>query len=360
MQDANYHIFFQFGGDPDHVVIHGDSAGGGSVAYHLTAYGGHDDGLFVGAIPQSPFFPTSRTVEESEFQFNRFVQDTGCSNSTGNFTDQLTCLRNLPLSTILSANNPLPLTNSTGKPNHYFLPVVDGEFSEEHMYKQFSEGRFIKVPTLVGGDTNEGDTFAKDNETETQDGANAFLAKNWPNLTDDDIEAINDAFPNTPRGDKHSGYFGQASDVYGNMTFACGGLHISAAVAEHLGANKSWNYRYNLIEPWQAEKDNGATHTSEIPAIFGVGFAGNETSALGTENEDMVPVIMDYFISFVKTLDPNTLRNEAAPVWDAFGTGAGERLLLELPVDEIRMEEIPDSQSEGCELVTGMASRTEQ
>ncbi|MBE3047989.1 carboxylesterase family protein, partial [Candidatus Bathyarchaeota archaeon] len=221
--------------------MHGASAGGGSVAYHLAAYGGRDDGLFVGAVPQSPFFPTSRTVEESEFQFDRFVSDTGCSDAS----NSLACLRSLPLSTIQSYNVPLPLTDSTGKPNHYFLPVVDGDFSEEHMYKQFSEGRFIKVPTLIGGDTNEGDTFAKDNETDTQDGANAFLQKNWPNLTDDDVSAINDAFPNTPR-EKHAGYFGQAADVYGNMTFACGGLLMSAAVAEHLGADKSWNYRYNL------------------------------------------------------------------------------------------------------------------
>jgi len=27
----------QFGGDPNHVVVHGVSAGGGSVAMHLTA-----------------------------------------------------------------------------------------------------------------------------------------------------------------------------------------------------------------------------------------------------------------------------------------------------------------------------------
>lgn len=232
--ELTFIVFLQFGGDPDHVVIHGVSAGGGSVAYHLAAYGGRDDGLFVGAIPQSPFFPTSRTVEESEFQFDRFVRDTGCSNCT----DELACLRNLPLSTIQPANDPSPLTDSTGKPNHYFLPVVDDDFSQEHMYKQFAEGRFVKVPTLVGGDTNEGDTFAKDNETDTQDGAHGFLEKNWPNLTDEDIAAIDEAFPNTPR-EKHSGYFGQAADVYGNMTFACGGLLVSSAVAEHLSPDQS-------------------------------------------------------------------------------------------------------------------------
>lgn len=309
----------------------------------------------MGAIPQSPFFPTSRTVAESEFQFDRFVQDTGCSNST----DALACLRNLPLSAIQPANDPSPLTNSTGKPNHYFLPVVDGDFSEEHMYKQFAEGRFIKVPTLVGGDTNEGDTFAKDNETDTQNGANGFLKKNWPNLMEEDISAINEAFPNTPR-EKHSGYFGQAADVYGNMTFACGGLLLSSAVAKHLGPDQSWNYRYNLIELWQADKGNRATHTSEVPAVFGVGFAGNASSALGTYNADMVPVLQNYIISFVKTLNPNTLKNEAAPTWNGFGDGHGERLLLELPVDEIRTEEVPDFQRKGCGLLVGMSERTEQ
>lgn len=334
-------------------MIHGDSAGGGSVAYHLTAFGGRDDKLFVGAIPESPFFPTSPTVTEVEFQFDRFVNETGCSGSV----NEVACLRGLDLDTIQAANVVSPFPGATGNPVFYFLPVIDGDFSQEQMYTQFTTGKFVKVPTLVGGDSDEGDIFVPN--LASQDAVNAFLVDNFPHLTKKDLTALDKAYPPMPRVD-HAAFFGQVSQLYGNSTFACGGLLMSAAVSQFLGPEKSWNYRYNIVEPSNAAVGLGVTHTSELPAIFGVGNTGPTTTALGSTLSAIVPVIMDYYISFVTTLNPNTRKNVQAPHFEGFGFGNGLRLLLQLPVLQTVMETVSDAQVNGCNVWTNLALTTEQ
>ncbi|KAJ5219210.1 uncharacterized protein N7498_001309 [Penicillium cinerascens] len=114
-----------FGGDPEHVVIHGDLAGGGSIAYHLTAYGGKSEGLFVGAIAESPFLPTHRTVAESESQFGRFVENAQC----GQDADALACLRSKDTATLQAADVISRFPRTAETPLWYFLPVIDGTFS---------------------------------------------------------------------------------------------------------------------------------------------------------------------------------------------------------------------------------------
>lgn len=94
----------QFGGDPAHVVVGGDSAGAGAVTLLLTAHGGRDDGLFHATAAESQSFPTVNNVADSQYQYDNLVIRTQCTNET----DTLACLRNLSAPAIQAVNYNTP------------------------------------------------------------------------------------------------------------------------------------------------------------------------------------------------------------------------------------------------------------
>ena len=261
----------QFGGDREHVVIHGDSAGAGSVAFQMAAYGGRDDHLFVGGMAESPFWPTHRTVSEMEFQYDRFAANVSCSaNET---TDVLACLRSKDTETLQSADwgfnlQTFPGANSTSL--WYFLPVVDGTFSDDYLYNQFEQGRIVNVPILVGDDTDEGTGFVSNASTRTD--FVTFLKGNFPNLSDADLDTISDAYPEDGFGTfpKHAAYFPALAQAYGENTLVCPGIAMSYSLSKYLSPDKVWNYRYNVEDLPTVEAGLGVPHVSEKPAIYGV------------------------------------------------------------------------------------------
>lgn len=89
-----------FGGDPDHVVMFGGSAGAGSVALQLAAYGGRDDGLFVGAVGDAIFSSQVNNATFSQFQFDQFASRLGCDSAS----DKLACLCGLDIDTLQTAS----------------------------------------------------------------------------------------------------------------------------------------------------------------------------------------------------------------------------------------------------------------
>ncbi|RFU27609.1 hypothetical protein B7463_g8737, partial [Scytalidium lignicola] len=325
-----------FGGDPNHVVIHGSSAGAGSVSYHLTAYGGRNEHLFVGAVPESTFWPTQRTVPEMEFQFERFVDDCGCSG----YRDPLSCLRSVDISIIQAANvlKPFPGGSSTPVPEWYFLPVTDGSLVPDRLYNSFVKGKFIKVPVLVGDDTDEGSIFAID-ATSQADISNWFK-NNYPKLSNSQLDAVNRQYPLMTPLPNHAAYFPSASAIYGDATFTCPGNQIAISAAQFVSPEKVWNYRYNVLDPVLINQGEGVPHTFETSAIFGPTNAGSaDTATYEGINADIVPVVMDYWISFVKKLDPNPEKFSQAPYWEPFGRGLGKRLKLQTNATE--MEALP-------------------
>lgn len=345
----------RFGGDPNHVVIHGDSAGGGSVVLHMAAYGGRNDHLFVGGVGQSVFFPTQRRVSDLEFQFDQFADASGCGTSQ----DQLACLRSQDLATLAKANLQYPYPGQTQAPIFPYAPCVDGEIIQDYPNRLYDQGKFVKVPLMIGDDTNEGTGFVS-NASSLQD-VSTFMKAQYPELTDFDLIAINTLYPKMTPLPKHAAYFPSLAAAYGEATLKCPGIHVSESMALYYDARKVWNYRYNVLEADNVESGLGVPHVFETPAIFGVGPTGSGKgvgSSYETYNSAIIPVVMGYWINFVRFLDPNGESGDSnLPDWGTFQQGFSlNRLVLE--TNNTRMETVPVDQRIRCQFWNGLTPRT--
>ncbi|TAQ86971.1 hypothetical protein B7494_g4704 [Chlorociboria aeruginascens] len=334
----------QFGGDPDHVVIHGDSAGGGSVALHLTAYGGSDEGLFIGAIGESVFFPAQLPVSDLEWQFDRYADAVNCSDVSDD--DQMDCLRSTDIAILQAANVATPYPGRSNSPLFYWTPTIDGDLIEDYPYAMYERGNFIQVPFISGDDTDEGSVFAPNANTEED--VSTFFLDNYPLLTTNDTTAINHEYPLMAPLPEHEAYFPSASLAYGETTFTCPGNFIALSLATH-NPSQVWNYRYNVDSEDNDAQGLGVPHTFENPAIFGLGNVNDDptTSSYATYNAEIIPIVMSYWISFVRDLTPNRWKVAQAPHWQAFKSGGdrGKRLRFQVTGDGSEMEYIPYNQS---------------
>ena len=115
--------------------------------------------------------------------------------------------------------------------------------------------------------------------------------------------------------------------------------------------SKVWNYRFDVSTVEQTAAGLGVPHTFDTPAIFGPYYQGPAVAAslsvqpFTTYNAPIVPIEMNYYISFVRTLNPNTFRAKDAPIWEPFeGKNGQQRLLFE--INGTTMEAVPKAQQE--------------
>lgn len=245
-------MFNKFGGDPDRVVIVGDSSGAGSIALHLVANGGAPTNLFAGAFGVSPFFPTQRRVPELEWQFDLFASRAGCGSST----DPLNCLRQKNSTELQLANQNMTYPGRQSYALWPYTPTIDGDLIPDFPYRLLEQGKFVKVPcvfgyamsfiltkyshvlTFVSDDTNEGTIFAANAKSLEEVGS--FMKDNFPQLSDEHTAAISAIYSSEDPFSQHAAYFSSAAAAYGESTFVCPGLELSTLVSQH---TKSWNYR---------------------------------------------------------------------------------------------------------------------
>jgi len=299
-----------FGGDPNNVMIFGESAGAFDVCFHMVSEGSR--GLFHRALGESGGCTTSlRTRSEAEAEADVFAEAMGC----GDASDVAACLRAVPVADLLMEapvdgaieDPPGGDFYSGGTPRWQFQAVVDGVVIADQPRTLFDDGNVADVPYVLGSNSDEGTLFhVLQPEVETEAEYLEALERRYGETV---AAQVAEAYPVTD--------FDSPQDALERVT-GDGGLVCSVRdTAKRAAAAGLDVFLYNFDRPIPIPALQalglGATHGAEIAYVFGsIG-----PDVIGEDDLALSATMQRYWGRFAATGDPNGGNDFAWPMFSA-------------------------------------------
>ena len=301
----------QFGGDPGNVTLFGESAGGWSTCYQLTAPGAH--GLFQHAIIESGACTSPLSaigLADAEAGGARMAAALGCDAGDG----AADCLRHIPVSKLLKAN--ASRRGLLGLDS--WSPAWGGDVLPVSPRMAFEMGRFAALPVIDGTNHDVGRIFLYTNRLKgklfTQGSYEKILGDTFQDVTPKVLAEYADE-ARRARGIAYA-------DVVTDSTFACPALTLNSLLRR-----RSTVYAYQFDDPHAATTlpptpitpRLGSYHSAEIAYVFQTPWAAANPASFNQSERDLSERIQTYWSAFAKAGDPNAT---GGPTWPK-DTGAG-------------------------------------
>ncbi|MBJ8344120.1 carboxylesterase/lipase family protein [Antrihabitans sp. YC2-6] len=281
-----------FGGDPANVTIFGESAGAAAVTTLLATPAAK--GLFHRAIAQSS--PADWGLDADT------AADLGrsCVEALGADADNAAeALRSADPHVLRRAAGRVFRENLANNPGVLtMMPVIDGDYLPQHPLDAYADGNAHNVPLIMGTNRHEGSLFAKyldDLPTNPERVKKMFAQSNSVPL--DRIARHYHGYPSERTAIKLGGDF-----IFWRPTItAC------EAYSQHA---PTYNYRYDYAPPMLNRMGLGATHASELIAVFGFGEtkAGRALTVIGGRRDlhSVTERVQAHWLSFARYGAPLT------------------------------------------------------
>ncbi|MDZ4375660.1 MAG: carboxylesterase family protein [Phenylobacterium sp.] len=297
-----------FGGDPNRVMIFGQSGGGAKVS-HLLAMPSAK-GLFHSAGVMSGARLVAQTRDEAAEISSKMLARLGLRR------DQIRELQAVPFSTLLAAQAELEAGDrAKGEAPRSFAPVL-GQAIPRHPFTPGAPAVSADVPIIVSTTLDER-TYRESNFDQTWSGVEqrlrAVVGGDAPMV----LSAYRDDDP------KATPYIVQARFIT-DQTFRRNATLLASRKAEAGGA-KVWSYLWAATSPAYGGR-YGAPHAGDVPAAMHdirMPLAGPTA-----DNRRLADELASAWVALAARGDPN---NPSTPAWPAYDTRRRATLVFGQP-----------------------------
>ncbi|XP_054719054.1 acetylcholinesterase-1-like [Uloborus diversus] len=323
-----------FRGDPEHIVLMGESAGAMCVSGHLTSP--LTKNLFKRAILQSGADISPIIMDDNERVYQtsqKLAKLAGCADKTVTLKSNphliVACLKRLPadelsrLEGLLMMHNPIT-----------FFPRVGDEYMPKASIFSYREGNIMQTEILVGINDQEGTFFlsaaapqyfgvygANNVKTIGKRLAYQMTRVIFKNTEQKQEAEIADFYINTLQNATSDTYTYAIAQSLGDWLINCASVFF--AELNSLAGNNVYYYVFKKrpdsspLAEWM-----GTTHFDEIQYVFGNPLHDNFTK----EEVKFSRRMMARWISFIKKGDPNI---QDSIRWEPFSLEYPEYLLID-------------------------------